>query len=180
LPHVNSIQRAILCAAPGVMMVGVLAGCPPREGDPGAVEERSDSGLDATGAPGPPEWLFWPRSMRIHPATMIREDRDTGLPMIEARLEFRDRLNHLTKAMGEVRLELHDHNPGEGDDAPLRLWNADLRGIDDNRLHWDHVTETYLFRLALEEAADLPGPWFLRAFVLSSDGRRFSAVMQVK
>lgn len=118
--------------------------------------------------------------MRIHPATMIREDRDTGLPMIEARLEFRDQLDHLSKAMGEVRFELHDHNPGDAGDAPLRQWNANFRGLDDNRLHWDHVTETYLFRLALEDAADHPGPWFLRAMVLAANGRRFSAVWQLK
>lgn len=170
--------QTILTAALLVAACCALVGCPPREEEtpPG---DNSGTGGEA-GAAGGREWLFWPRSMRIHPATMIREDRDTGLPMIEARLEFRDQLDHLTKAMGEVRLELHHHDPGESDDQPLQLWNADLRDLAENRLHWDHVTETYLFRLALEDVADQPGPWFLRAFVLSSDGRRFREVMRVK
>jgi hypothetical protein len=156
------------------MAASLLGGCPPRD------DETPDGGPGTNGDNGLAQWLFWPRSMRIHPATMIREDRETGKPMIEARLEFRDQLDHLTKAMGEVRFELHDHDPGERPDEPIRVWNADVRALEPNRLHWDHVTETYLFRLGLDEVEDQPEPWYLRAMVLSSDGRRFSAAMRVK
>ncbi len=167
----------MILAMCGALMSAALAGCPPRDdasnGDEaiGDVNAGTANGLD---------WPFWPTSMRIHPASMVRVDRDTGQPVIETRLEFRDAQNHVAKAVAEVTLELHDHDPGEASTEPLREWAIDLRDLAINAQHWDHVSQTYLCRLRLDELSDHPAPWFVRALVLAEDGRMFSAVRQVK
>ena len=65
--------------------MAALARCsPPDQANGGAVTGSGSAGIASA-----IEWPFWPTSMRIHPASMVRIDETTGQPVIEARLEFR-------------------------------------------------------------------------------------------
>lgn len=111
---------------------------------------------------------------------MLTHDRKTGRPVIEARLEFFDSQGHTTKCVARVRWELHRGDPGDGSGNPPVTWpTVNLRSIELNTNHYDPVTRTYLFRLFLDsELTD--EDWFIRALVVSADGRQFMASTPVR
>lgn len=117
-------------------------------------------------------WPFWPTRMRLHPLTRRAADARTGAMMIELRLEFRDEFGDTTKAIGQVRCELHDGDPRAGLTTILNQWNSDLRDMELNRVHYDDLTQTYLFRLDAE-AAPIPAQAHVRCYFLCVSGRRF-------
>ncbi len=117
--------------------------------------------------------------MRIHPLTRVVPDDTSSRLVIEARIELRDQHNHTTKGYGEVRFDLFDSASGAGDRARIKEWNEDLRDLNRNRLYYDEVTRTYLFRLGID-SADLPAEPRLRAYFLSVDDRSFSATYELR
>lgn len=139
-------------AALGVSLV-VLGGCPssPRPGpvlDAGA-PATSDGTVAAPPHSPHAAWPFWPRSMRVHPATRIVPDAESTQLVLETRVELADEFGDTAKGLGEVRIDLH--NPGARDaEPPLATWSIDLRDLAANRLHYDVVTRTYLFRLRID------------------------------
>ena len=124
-------------------------------------------------------WPFWPVRMRLHPLTMLSVDPDSDQQIIEARVELLDQFGDTTKCMAQFRFELHDHKPQSAADQPLREWNTDLRDLETNRLHYDQVTQTYLFRLGLDEGA-IAGEPHLRVFVVSVTGRKFDHTIPLR
>ncbi len=123
-------------------------------------------------------WPFWPVKMRIHPLTRVVPDEASSRLVIEARIELRDQHNHTTKGYGEVRFDLFDAAV-TGEQTPIKEWNQDLRDLDRNRLYYDEVTRTYLFRLGIDPA-DLPAEPVLLAYYLSADERSFSATYELR
>jgi hypothetical protein len=82
--------------------------------------------------------------------------------------------------VGQFRFELHERRPADAAmREPLRQWNVDLRDPERNRLHYDKVTRTYLFRLSIDDLAELGERPHLRVFVLSIDGRQFTDTMEL-
>ena len=121
-------------------------------------------------------WPLRPASMRFHPFTQIKRT-DAGL-RIDARIEFSDPAGDVCKGVGELRFELYaesDSASRQGSEQRLLQWNATITRIEDNSVHWDPVTRTYLFPLTLDSA--LPGhPRLqLRAQYDASTGERLLA-----
>lgn len=121
-------------------------------------------------------WPYWPRSMRVHPLTRI-VTAEGSEPVIEARVEMRDRDGHLTKGRGRLRLDLHDASD-ETPGGTIAEWNLDLRDLDFNRERFDDVTFTYLFRLDVDPDQIPPAP-VLWAYYLSDDAEELSARFEI-
>ena len=158
----------------------VTAACSPKQRDqpftsPDLGDQASGGSvkLDA-------DWPFWPERMRIHPLTMFWNDHATDQPFIEARIEFLDQFSHTVKGVAQFRFELHSSDPGESRGNAFRTWNIDLRDPADNALHYDLITQTYLFRLALDEELEEGSTWYLRAQVIAIDGKTFQRVFAMK
>lgn len=128
---------------------------------------------DATVADTPPltadEWPYWPDAVRVHPLSRLVLDDAGKLVMIEGRIEFLDPEGDTTKAVGRLRIDLHDAE-GERGLGPLLTWTVDLREPKINRERYDKVTRTYLCRLEIEPR-DLPTAPELRVYFLSADNR---------
>jgi hypothetical protein len=155
LPGVERVLLLLLLALSSV------AGC---GAPPGAVIDRSGSGSDAS-------WPFWPQRMRIHPLTRITVDPTSEDLVIELRLEFTDRDEVTTRAVGQAYLALF-LDPADIPLSPVQKWEIDLQSLDANRVHFDLVTRTYLFKLRVEPPT-LPEQGIVRAFFASADGREF-------
>lgn len=121
-------------------------------------------------------WPFWPRRLRIHPATRVVTDQATGELVIEARVEFFDAEGDTSKAYGELTLQLHNPAQSTGDD---QTWKLDLRNLADNRRQFDDVTHTYLLRLDLDSDS-LPPQAELRAIFISADGQTMEGRMRLR
>jgi len=165
---------AVLLAAAPLGCTASRENAPLSAGGPDTfVESEAGPILDA-------RWPFWPEQMRIHPLTMRSVDPDSGRPIIEARIELTDSVGDTTKCVAQFRLELYEGEPRNADDAAVSVWNADLRDLETNRLHYDKVTQTYLFRLGFDEQApEFTDPW-LRVYVLSVTGRKFESTSKVR
>ncbi|MGI9014990.1 MAG: hypothetical protein ACR2GY_12175 [Phycisphaerales bacterium] len=139
----------------------------------------NETSIAAGGSVLAAQWPFWPTGMRIHPLTMRWSDRATGAPYIEARLEFLDAFGHTAKTVCQVRFELFESSPSSADAEAFRTWSIDIRDPGQNALHYDAITRTYLFRLALEQPLDDQTTWHLRGRVLSVDGRTFEDLFEI-
>ncbi|MCI0631514.1 MAG: hypothetical protein L0Y44_12760, partial [Phycisphaerales bacterium] len=80
-----------------VLLAVWLAGCSPQPGGARYPE-------DARGA----LWPFWPTQMRFHPLTRLVKEAGAGVWVIEARVEFRDAEGAMSKAIGELVIQLED------------------------------------------------------------------------
>ena len=171
-----------------IVLIGVLAWC-------GAVVlsgcASSGSGdgsaiITDTGPSTPPidmldaRWPYWPDAMRIHPLTMASRDRETNEPILEARVEMTDRFGDTTKCVAQFQFELHDGAPASQNTTPMREWSVDARDPERNRVHFDKVTRTYLFRLSLADLSTPTDEFHLRVRVLSVNGRKFEHVTRVR
>lgn len=122
------------------------------------------------------QWLFWPTRVRVHPLSRaIRAATDRSL-ILEVRLEFLDRFGHNSKGVGQVRLELYHSGPGRGNARPearmrLGVWTIDISSAEQNLLHYDDVTRTYLFRLEVEDGLELSAEGEIIATVLTGRKR---------
>jgi hypothetical protein len=161
----------------------VLVGCgnpqpgtSPMRGEPGRSEAPwgPEELLDDS-----PTWPFWPRRMRVHPLTRLAHEARTGTLFIEARIEFQDEAGHTTKAVGQVRLDLHDAERRGGQATPLSTWSRDLRDRAVNDRHYDEVVRTYLFRLEVDEPT-LPQEPELRVYFLGADGQRLRETFRLR
>ncbi len=124
-------------------------------------------------------WPFWPVKMRIHPLTRVVPDEASSRLVIEARIELRDQHNHTTKGYGTIRFDLFDGAARAESQTPIEQWNEDLRDLNSNRLYYDEVTRTYLFRLGIDPA-DLPAEPLLRAYYYVSEDDYFKATYELR
>lgn len=113
-------------------------------------------------------------SVRIAPATRFVWEQ--GDPHLHARLELRDAMHDAVKSAGVVRLDLFSSDEaGQTLGRHLYHWNVTIRTIADQRLYFDPVTRTYLFRLELDDHALIDRPTALRVnFTRASDGQRMT------
>lgn len=138
--------------------------------------ETADSSA-AAGSPDRAEWPFWPTQMRVHPATRTAPDPKTSLPVIEARIEFRDQEGTVTRASGQIRVDLHKGRSPLGD--PIGTWNLDLRDLTINRERFDDITRTYLLRLETRDLT-IPPRCVIKVYFLSADGRTLTAEHELR
>lgn len=125
-------------------------------------------------------WPFWPTHMRIHPLTRLTRDADDHI-VLEAHIEFTDRDNSTSKAVGTLTLVLRDA-PGRPDDesAPAGSpFNQNLNDLALNRRQYDEVMRTYLFRLQIEPD-QLPEHPVLWAYFVSADDVELKAQMPLR
>jgi hypothetical protein len=175
------MSRAVLTSLALCCLLAAL-GCPPDDAnqDDGLLETNGWRPIEAVnGRPGDrhseASWPFWPRSMRVHPATRIAIDRESSQPMLETRIEFADQHGAITKACGQLTVELRDAaSPLRADSAAAGTWNIDLRDLAKNREHFDDITRTYLLRLKLE-GMEVPAQPRITVYFLSSDGTKLTA-----
>jgi hypothetical protein len=171
-------SRLFLVSAAGAL--ALAAGC--TRNAPTAPPSRADAAVEpgtwpVTNPAGEAHWPFWPAAMRVHPATRTVRDGKTGLLVVEARVEFRDEFNAVTKASGQIRLDLHKGRSTLGD--PMSSWNLDLRDVTVNRERFDDVTRTYLFRLDIQDLT-LPTRATLTVYFLSADGATLAAEQELR
>jgi len=124
-------------------------------------------------------WPFWPTDMRLHPLTLVSRDVEKGEDLIEARVEFVDSVGDTAKAIAQFRFELHEEGAAARDAEPLSVWAVDLRDPRANALHFDSITRTYLFRLAVKDNLAARGR-VLHAYALSTDGARFDSSITLR
>lgn len=117
------------------------------------------------------DWPFWPAQMRIYPVVRIVNDLETGQVVIEARIEFKDQDGAVTKAIGELTVELYAAMESRTSHL-IDQWSLDLRDLAINRQHFDDVTRTYLLRMEIDPSR-VPERGELRAAFASIDGRLF-------
>ena len=87
----------------------------------------ADGRLGSEQDAGDPSWPFWPRTMRIHPLSQVVTDRKSGELIIEARVEFLDEHGHTSKALGQLRIDLHAAGASGDELRPLTSWVIDLQ-----------------------------------------------------
>ncbi len=116
--------------------------------------------------------------MRVHPLTRLTNTGPGGTAIIECRLEFTDAEGQTSKAIGQLTLQVYPDSFAPTGRGALETWNQDLRDLEINRRQYDDITRTYLFRL--EVSQPLPAGCEVRAFFLSTDGRRLNAEMRLR
>ncbi len=121
---------------------------------------------------------FRAQSMRIHPLTRVlfNGDEEQRSPLtIEARIEFLDQFGDTTKARGALQLELvpadsaHSRNAARQANT-LIIWEPEFMAIQENVLHFDSVTRTYLLRLDVQGTTNIPTHCMLRASIVTAEG----------
>jgi hypothetical protein len=182
-----------LIAALLAVVIAPLQGCPPRTEPIGPAPVATTSpdananggGSGASPAPGnsakpvrSANWPFWPTNMRVHPLTRLVNDPQTSQQIIECRIEFQDSDGQTAKAVGQLTLQAYPDAATPTGSGAMQTWNQDLRDLQVNRRQYDDVTRTYLFRL--QTTQPLPAGCEIRAFFLSSDGRRLNAQLRLR
>ena len=96
--------------------------------------------------------MFGPTKMRIHPLTRV-----VAAPaQIEARIEFTDQMDDVTKGAGVLQFNLYKNDFGRG--QLVGTWRFDLQTPEANKKTWDGITRTYLCRLPVDDPGYLqPG-----------------------
>jgi hypothetical protein len=124
------------------------------------------------------DWPFRPRSMSVHPLTRIVRNPGEGMT-IELRIELRDRFNHPVKAYGQFRFDLISPHTDPAQRTSF-TWdrNLDLRDLSVNQLHYDEITQTYLFRLTLDTDVVVSGSE-IRAYYLGDDDADLQAAYSI-
>lgn len=128
-------------------------------------KHQSGEGLD---------WPFWPVAMRVHPASRLVLEEGTGQAFVEARIEFTDSQDDTSKAVGVMRFDLLVAGLPPDASNPVLSWELPLQTMEENALHYDGVTRTYLFRLSLGAWSSSPDVTLIATFE-SVDGQRFTA-----
>ena len=119
-------------------------------------------------------WPFWPMSMRFHPLTRMVINANEVKCSLEARVEFIDLEEDITKALGQMNIKLFEmHSDGRASEI-IETWDIDLENRQDNRLYYSVITRTYLFRLELD-TDKLREKMELVAKFNSADGQVFDA-----
>ncbi len=140
-----------------------LSGCPPQN------ETIQESFTQGEGV-----WPFWPVSMRFHPLTRMVINENEEKCSLEARVEFKDLEEDISKALGQMNIKLFEmHSDGKASEI-IETWDIDLENRHDNRTHYSVITRTYLFRLKLD-TDKLREKMELVAKFNSADGQVFTA-----
>lgn len=107
-------------------------------------------------------WQPRPVRLRIYPATRIV--REQGRLLLKAQLQCFDQMGDPIKAVGAVQFELFASDHG-GTTLGRRLyrWQARLDTLEQQKLYYDPVTATYVFRLHVQDAGIVGRPLVLRA-----------------
>jgi hypothetical protein len=151
-----------LLAASALTLVG-CAGPEPVEQDPATPLAATPEDLRV-------EWPYWPERIRVHPLTRLApNDEKPGGLLIEARIELTDVDGHSSRGCGQLQIRMFNLDATDPEQAVAR-WNMDLSDRLFNSQRFDPVTETYLFRLEVEQD-QLEGKPELRAFYLTGQGR---------
>lgn len=169
----QAVPGAVLAAVTAVAAAAMMTACEPHPAGPRGANGNSDAATAAS------DWPYWPTRMRVHPATRVIRDADTGLIVIEARIEFFDMDDQTARGLGQLTLQLFDGAQPPSAFQPIETWNQDLRDLEVNRRQFDDVTRTYLFRLEMSPA-NLPEKPELRAFFLSADGQQLDAASRLR
>ena len=141
---------------------------------PGSSGERIR--LDA----GSLRWPYAPTAIRVHPISRIKLDRETGVAVVQARIEFQDPDGFSTRGVGKLTISL----TGPSRDGVMLMskteWECDLNDLELNRQYYDEVTRTYQVTLQLTPRIDVPFEPRLRAVLVTPQGRTLSDVSGVR
>lgn len=126
------------------------------------------------------DWPFAPTSIRIHPISRIKMDRESGDAVVQARVELLDPDGFPTRGLGTLSLTLS----GQSDDGVMLMsqtqWECDLDDLELNRQYYDEVTRTYLIKLELSPRMDVPWEPRLRAVLVTPGGRTLSDTSRIR
>lgn len=134
--------------------------------------------VESTDGPSPEELLsfYSPKRIKILPHTKVRSfDGDLFPDGIEVSLQALDGTGDSIKAFGVFQFELHAYRPAAGNRRGERIyyWKQPVQNEADQREFWEHVTNTYQFRLGWEGRPLAPGQhYILDATYRAPDGRR--------
>lgn len=173
-------RSSTLLIGVGLMLGGLLAaGCNDIrfKGSP-ATEKSDPPSADQANTTPIAAWPFVPVSMRIHPFTAIEFDQSRDVAVLNARVELLDQVGDMTKGVGQFRFELYQAGRGAGSDAQQRqlyAWQVPLQTIDQNRMHYDHITRTYAFELKMDQMPQAGTALRLVGQFTTPAGRRLSA-----
>ncbi len=95
-------------------------------------------------------WQPQPIIMRVYPTTRIAPHAQG--PVVEARIEMIDALADTTKGVGNFHFELAPvEHLGQTDTGQrLYTWDTEVRTLAQQREHFDPISRTYHFRLAMD------------------------------
>ena len=130
------------------------------------------TGTNVSGSEVIREWPFWPVAMRVHPASRLVLEQDTGQAFIEARIEFTDAYDDTSKAVGVMKFDLMVAGLPADASNPVLSWELPIDTVEQNSFHYDGVTRTYLFRLSVGQWSTSPDVTLIASFE-SVDGKRF-------
>lgn len=124
-------------------------------------------------------WPFWPMSMRFHPLTRLVIKENEVKCTLEARVEFKDLEEDISKALGQMNIKLYEMHSDGASGEFIENWDIDLENRKDNRTQYSVITRTYLFRLKLD-IDKLRENMVLVAKFNSADGQVFDASIPLK
>ncbi len=116
----------------------------------------------AVAAPGEiPSLLVASRIEIVEPFTRVRAFDSAETPNgIELLLQAVNPLDNPWNLVGQVRVELYEYAPASGDRKARRVeqWNVELTSdVQQQRKHWNSLTQMYEFRLGFDPARIDPG-----------------------
>lgn len=99
--------------------------------------------------------LLMPKRIEIvQPFTRVRSFDDNSTPDgIEILLQAVNALDNPGLMLaGQIRVELYEHVPASGlpKGAQLAQWDVQISTVDQQRTHWNQVTQMYEFRLMVD------------------------------
>ncbi len=130
------------------------------------------------GLGGEAGWRPEPEAMRIYPGGRFVQEQDRAL--LELRVELADAMGDPTKASGLYRFELFESASVQPLGARDTVWELPIQAKEDHEAHYDPVTRTYFFRLALDDAEPPTSTRLVRVtFMPTEDTRRLQAEAHV-
>lgn len=152
---------------------------PAAEGD-AAVEPLGRVSDNPADADGEPAWHPQAVAVRVYPTT--RFALSEGQVVLEARIELVDAMGDPVKASGLFAVALEGSDPVglTPQDRTLYRWQISVRTLDDQKRHYDPVTQTYLFNLKLREMAAPREAVVAKASFTTLDGKVLQGQMTVE
>ncbi|MBI1335824.1 MAG: hypothetical protein GC164_02550 [Phycisphaera sp.] len=97
------------------------------------------------------QFMIEPVAMRVYPSSkFMNEGGDT---VLRARIELLDQMGDSVKGVGVYRFELYtpERASQAGDGRKLYGWDVPVKDLVSQKLYYDPITRSYLFRLKLED-----------------------------
>ena len=103
--------------------------------------------------PQPGAWLPAPVRIRVYPASRFATDPDSKTVVLDARIELFDEMADSVKGAGQFHFELLNNPRRESTALERRLysWDVPMLTLEQQRKAYDKVTQTYLFRLKMDD-----------------------------